>query len=212
MDRSVPCPIVNYTDGTPAVAERPLGRGHVILFSSTANTKWNNLPIHPAFVPFMQRLSGYVSRHESPDKLTLAPGAVFEHTVGSDLVGHEYSVIRPDSKGKPVIGGKVELVNREAMVRYRDTEIAGPYRVLINGSDLAAGAFAVQMDPQESDLRTVPDDALADFKKDQKVSTAEVASKPEGGVRKEYWGALIWLAAIIAVIEMMLAHKFSLAK
>ena len=160
----------------------------------------------------MQRLSGYVSRHESPDKLTLAPGAVFEHTVASDLVGHEYSVVRPDSKGKPVIGGKVELVNREAMVRYRDTELAGPYRVLINGSDLAAGAFAVQMDPLESNLQTVPDDALADFKKGGTEAASTAATTPPGGVRKEFWATLIWLAAIIAVVEMMLAHKFSLAK
>lgn len=207
-------PIVNYQDGTPAVVERPLGRGHVILFSSTADTRWNYFPIHPDFLPFMDRLVGFVSRHESPEKLAVPPGSAFEHVVNADMVGREYSVIRPDSKGKPVIGGKVELVNREAMVRYRDTDMAGAYRVVMKGSDLPIAAFAVQMDPHESDLRAISDDALAFLGKGQGnvVSTQTLDTKPTGGVRREFWGLLVMVAAIIAVVEMMLAHKFSLAK
>ena len=206
-------PVVNYQDGTPAVAERALGRGHVFLFSSSAETKWNNFPIHPDFFPFMQRLVGYVSHNENPEKLAVPPGSVFEHAVNADLIGHEFSVIRPDSKGKPVIGGKVELVNRAATVRYRDTEKAGGYRVVINGSELPVSAFAVQMDPQESDLRAVPEDSLAAFKNQkQSLATPELTTKPAGGVRKEYWATLVMIAAIIAVVEMLLAHKFSLAK
>ena len=110
------------------------------------------------------------------------------------------TVIRPDSKGKPVIGGKVELVNRDATVRYRDTGMAGAYRVLIQGSDLPVAAFAVQMDPQESDLRTISDAELADFQKGgQKESTPQLSTSPPGGVRRELWAMLVLLAAIIAV-------------
>lgn len=213
-DKAQPAlPVVNYQDGTPAAAERAVGNGHVILFSSTADTRWNYFPLHPDFLPFMDRLIDYVSKHESPEKLALPPGSPFEHVVSPDLVGREYSVIRPDSKGKPVIGGKVELVNREAKVRYLDTEVAGAYRVLINGTDLPVAAFTVQMDPKESDLRTEPDDALAFLNKNQNVaSTPQLSTAPLGGVRREFWGLLVMIAAIIAVVEMMLAHKFSLAK
>ncbi len=131
------------------------------------------------------------------------------------MVGREYSVIRPDSKGKPVVGGKIELVNREATVRYRDTGVAGAYRVLVNGSDLPIAAFAVQMDPAESNLKTEPEDALAFISKSQNqnvASTATSAPQPAGGIRREFWGLLVMLAAIVAVVEMLLAHKFSLAK
>jgi len=211
---NAPLPVVNYQDGTPAVMERTIGTGHVILFSSTADTRWNYFPIHPDFLPFMDRMVGFVSKHESPEKLALTPGAVFDHIVSPDLVGHEYSVIRPDSKRKPAIGGKVELVGHEAMIRYRDTGIGGPFRVVMQGSDLPVAAFAVQMDPKESNLKTIDDGSLAVFKgANQNVaSTPQVSTAPAGVVRREFWGLLVMIAAIIAVVEMLLAHKFSLAK
>jgi len=207
-------PVVNYQDGTPAVAEGKFGNGHVIVFSSAASTNWNNFPLHPDFVPFMSRLIAFVSRHESPEQLAYSPGAGFDHRVNADMVGREFSVIRPDSKGKPVLGGKVEFVNREAKVRYSDTGVAGAYRILVNGSDIPVAAFSVQMDPAESNLKTEPEDALAFLSKGNQnvASTASVAPQPAGGIRREFWGLLVLLAAIIAVVEMLLAHKFSLAK
>ena len=67
--------VVAYTDGTPAVAERLYGKGHVVLFSSTATTEWTNLPIHPDFVPLLQRLTGYLAgQNEGADALRVSPG------------------------------------------------------------------------------------------------------------------------------------------
>ena len=42
----------------PAAVEHTWGSGRVILFASTPTTAWNDLPIHPAFVPLMQRVLG----------------------------------------------------------------------------------------------------------------------------------------------------------
>lgn len=208
--------VVKYNDGTPAVVEAQRGRGHVVLFSTTANTTWNNFPIHPAFVPFLQRLTGYVSRRESAATLQLLPGAVYQHPVASDLIGRDFSVIRPDSKGKPTLAGKVELFNRQAIIRYRDTELAGAYRVVMNGQDRPLGAFAVQMDPEESNLKTVSQDDLASI---NKGDTNAVATAPAAGTdtkatgtRRELWGIAMWAVAIFAVAEMLLAHKFSISR
>jgi hypothetical protein len=210
-ENETPHAIVKYSDGSPAIVERTFGKGHVVLFSSTATTQWNNLPIHPDFVPLLRRLIGYVTHRDDGDALMLTPGAVFQQAVSSDLVGREFSVVRPDGKGKPQPAGSVELVNRQPVVRYRDTEKAGAYRLFVSGAEQPIAAFAVQMDPQESDLRVVAAERLAGLSAEKKT-TAEAAAKPVGGVRREFWAALIAAAACIAVIEMMLAHKFSLAK
>jgi hypothetical protein len=42
-----------FTDGTPAVVERTEGQGRLLLFASDLDRRWNDFPLHPAFVPFM---------------------------------------------------------------------------------------------------------------------------------------------------------------
>jgi hypothetical protein len=42
-----------FTDGTPALVEREVGRGRVLLFASDVDRQWNDFPLHPAFVPFV---------------------------------------------------------------------------------------------------------------------------------------------------------------
>jgi len=215
-DAPKPLTVVRYSDSSPAIVEWTLGKGRVVLFSSSATTQWNNLPIHPNFVPLIKRLLGYATRRDQQGSLTLQPGAVFQQTVNAELVGREFSVVRPDSKGKPRLSGKVELVNRDAVVRYRDTETTGPYRVFISGADRPVAAFAVQMDPQESNLAVMPAERLAALDNDKSkpaVAGAETReSKPSVGIRREFWGALLWVAALGALLEMLLAHKFSIAR
>ena len=44
--------IARFSNGTPALLERPAGQGRVVLFASDIDRRWNDFPLHPAFVPF----------------------------------------------------------------------------------------------------------------------------------------------------------------
>jgi hypothetical protein len=44
--------VARFSNGTPALLERALGRGRVVLFGSDLDRRWNDFPLHPAFVPF----------------------------------------------------------------------------------------------------------------------------------------------------------------
>jgi hypothetical protein len=50
-----------FTDGTPALLERREGQGRVVLFASDVDRRWNDFPLHPAFVPFAVEAVRYVS-------------------------------------------------------------------------------------------------------------------------------------------------------
>jgi hypothetical protein len=50
-----------FTDGTPALLERAEGKGRVVLFASDLGRRWNDFPLHPAFVPFAVEAVRYVS-------------------------------------------------------------------------------------------------------------------------------------------------------
>ena len=41
-----------FTDGSPALLERRAGDGRIVLFASDFDRRWNDFPLHPAFVPF----------------------------------------------------------------------------------------------------------------------------------------------------------------
>ncbi len=45
------------TDGTPLVTQAPLGAGRVVLFHTTANADWSNLPLSGLFVDMLRRLT-----------------------------------------------------------------------------------------------------------------------------------------------------------
>jgi aerotolerance regulator-like protein/VWA domain-containing protein len=44
--------VARFSDGMPALLERREGNGRVVLFASDMDRRWNDFPLHPAFVPF----------------------------------------------------------------------------------------------------------------------------------------------------------------
>lgn len=212
---SAPRVIVEYADGTPAAVEGTYGRGRVVLFSSPATTGWGNLPIHPNFVPLLQRLLGFLASDPDSGALNLGPGGIFQTRVPEDLASRELTVMTPSSSGKPRPAGRVELVNQEAVVRFRDTSKIGAYRFFVAGAEDPVAAFAVQMDPKESDLRMLPQESLAALGRGAATATdgpgAEAAAAP-APVRREFWIFFICGAFAVALLEMALAHRFSFSK
>ena len=57
------------TDGTPLVTQASLGAGRIVLFHTTANADWSNLPLSGLFVDMLRRLTsvsaGVVARAEA---------------------------------------------------------------------------------------------------------------------------------------------------
>jgi len=50
-----------FSNGTPALLERQEGKGRIVLFASDVDRRWNDFPVHPAFVPFAAETVRYVS-------------------------------------------------------------------------------------------------------------------------------------------------------
>jgi hypothetical protein len=44
--------VARFSDGAPALLERALGTGRVVLFASDLDRRWNDFPLNPSFVPF----------------------------------------------------------------------------------------------------------------------------------------------------------------
>ncbi len=55
-----------FSDGSAAVLERAVGAGKVVVFASDLDRRWNDFPLHPAFVPFAVETVRYVASRPTP--------------------------------------------------------------------------------------------------------------------------------------------------
>lgn len=60
--------VARFSNGTPALLERASGRGRVVLFASDVDRRWNDFPLHPAFVPFVLESLRYVAGARRPPR------------------------------------------------------------------------------------------------------------------------------------------------
>lgn len=63
-----------FSDGSPAVLDRSEGAGNVVLLASDVDRRWNDFPLHPAFVPFAVETVRYLAARRDPAQELLVSG------------------------------------------------------------------------------------------------------------------------------------------
>ncbi|MBK7597264.1 MAG: BatA domain-containing protein [Acidobacteria bacterium] len=56
--------LARYEDANPALIESTLGSGRVLLFTSTFDSSWNDLPLTPIYLPFVRQMARYLGERE----------------------------------------------------------------------------------------------------------------------------------------------------
>lgn len=65
--------LARFSDGTPALLEYQPGSGRVLYFTSDLNRQWNDFPLHPTFVPFVQAVMRHLAAwREAPGEYLVA--------------------------------------------------------------------------------------------------------------------------------------------
>ena len=143
--------LARYATGAPALIEDRLGRGRVLLFTSSIDRDWNDLPIHPAFLPLVQQIAHYLARVPATGgTATLVAGESRRFEVSSDVAR-----VWVTSPG----GQRVALeVSASSEVTFTGTDELGAYRVATAPADgdpieRPELAFAVNAAPRASDVR-----------------------------------------------------------
>jgi hypothetical protein len=209
--------VLRFTDNTPAVIERVLGEGRVILFASTCDTAWNDLAVKPGiFVPLMYRCLGAIVQHKD-EQLTLRAGSKLTLHPPAEMIGRDAvittPIVNPPARARQ--SRRVELVDRDPVLSFEDTDVAGAYELAL--PDQPPIKFAVQGDPAESDLRSIDSDqqkvlASAADVIEQSGATELAMSIEHRRVGKELWIPLTVAVLALAVSETLLAFWFSKPK
>src|SRR5690606_8724018 len=53
--------LARFGDGGAALTEEPVGRGRVLVWSTTMDSRWNDLVLQPVFLPFVHQLVKYAA-------------------------------------------------------------------------------------------------------------------------------------------------------
>ena len=60
--------LLHYESGVPALVERKVGSGRVLVWTSSLDWDWSNFPLQAIFMPYMQRLVSYLGVRRGPQR------------------------------------------------------------------------------------------------------------------------------------------------
>ncbi len=58
--------LARFEDGTPALVERRVGAGRVMMWGCTLDLSWSDLPVKPVFLPLVHRVVRYLAAYSAP--------------------------------------------------------------------------------------------------------------------------------------------------
>lgn len=212
--------LATLQDGSPLLLEREFGKGRVLLFTSSLDRNWNQLPLKSIFLPFCQEMVKYAARFQpSPqayrvgDRVALqslnpqwAKALATLSTSGRSFA-HTWTVVAPSGREIPLDDPVRE--NRSSLTLTEP----GFYRFRVQETE---HLLAANLDPRESDLRAPdPERLLAQL---PRVSHREGAAPRQTTSldrrhalenRQHLWWYLVLTACLVLLVESLLANRYS---
>lgn len=222
--------LARFDDGAPALVEGRRGKGRVLVWATGMDRLWNDLPLHPVYLPFVHRIAQYLGgRGELPawhragatvNVAQLAEAANLPATAGAPLIS-------PDAVAMDPHGGSVPL-DPDAPLLTLSTHGIWEVRPPGERADHAF-ALAANVDLAESDLRPLdleefagavggtPGAAEAADAAAEAATTdaaeagrgAESVGGEEFEARQSFWRYLAATAFVLLALEAVLGNRLS---
>jgi hypothetical protein len=193
--------LARYDDGAVALAERAVGRGRVLVWTSSLDTAWNDLALQPVFLPFLHQLVKYAGRHVTA-RPSYTVGDVLDLSAEAELEGKPAAVTRPGGETERLAAGAPTL------------ELAEPgfYEVRRTDGGSWSRLVAVNLDPAESDLVAIDPEELATAVRPADGVRAAAHGEPaptreEHEDRQAFWRYLLFTALGLLAAETLLSNR-----
>lgn len=178
--------LLRFEGGVPALVERRVGKGRVLVWTSTVDDGWSNLPFQAVFMPMVQRLAVMLGGDTTGELLRVDARVGERVEVSIDGSPNDTEVRGPDGElvtSHPE-GGRVVFTPREL----------GAYQVSLRDGPALAWV-AVNIDPLESDVRRT-----------HSVAETEADIEPELFTQHtDLGGAALWLSLMMLVASAVVS-------
>jgi hypothetical protein len=183
---------------SPILLEHSLGRGHVVMFTTSADATWNNMAMTPVFP--MQVVTYLVGREfEQPrivgDSLSLS---YTEQPNASDAVF--------DTPSKNTIDVPVRAYRSQYVAMLENAQEAGFYvaRVSVQAPGMP---IAVNVDTRESDVACLPEKDLRTVLDDTGIAIATTETELLSAIEAERTGQSSWRFFILLGLTFLIAES-----
>ena len=189
--------LMQFDNAMPALVEREFGEGRVLLFASSLDLEWNNLPLQGLFLPFVHETLRHLVQGEAERR--------------SYQVGERFSV---DVNASGAVAG-VRGPGGETLALAGDNFIVeaarpGLIRAEVDGLERN---FAVNVAAGESNLERVAVATLTDsiinpetdIVRSREVQMAELVEELERPQRIWWW--ILLFAMVLLLAELVLANR-----
>ncbi len=203
--------LARFDDGAVALAATTAGAGRVMVWASTFDNFWADLPVRPVYLPFVHQLARYASGYAEPSPWFTA-GQVLDVYAGrartdadtaaaTPAARAQATALSPGGARQPVPETGLLVLAEQGFYQLRDAGSRGDFTVAVNldfgESDLSS------MDPAELTAAVAPrgDDAR----------TAVVSHvRPEDRERRQsLWWYLLIAAFLLLATETALSNRLS---
>ncbi|HXJ23659.1 MAG TPA: BatA domain-containing protein [Polyangia bacterium] len=198
--------LLRYESGAPALVETQVGRGRVLLLTTSIDREWTDLPIRAGFLPLVQEAARYLAGAPSGDA-TAAVAVGDKREIALEPDERRIEVVRPAGDSRWLLPAARGDAHTRRTVVFTETDEPGFYRVRAaraDGSiaDRADASFVVDVDPGESDPARLPEDRRPD----------RAGGRPGAGAapqrRLELWHWLGAAAIALVLLESILTLRF----
>ena len=138
----------------PILLEHALGRGQVFMFTTTAETTWNNMALTPVFPLVMQQMMTYLTGREFERPRTVGDSLALTYTDQPDASDAVFETPSGKSITVPVREAGGQFV---ALLENAPEDGYYTARVSVQAPGLP---IAVNVDPRESDVACLPEPEL----------------------------------------------------
>lgn len=187
--------------GAPVLLEHALGRGHVFLFTTTADRSWNNMGLTPVFPLLMQQIVTYLAGREFERPHLVGDSLALTYVEEPDASDAVFDTPAGETVTVPVIdhqGQYVALLDR--------ADEAGFYlaRVSVQAPGMP---IAVNVDPRESDVACLGDAELRSTIAGLGFDVASTAAKLAAAIDASRTGRSAWRAFMIAGLGLLVVES-----
>jgi aerotolerance regulator-like protein/VWA domain-containing protein len=208
-----------FDDGSPAIVERAVGAGKLVVWASSLDKNWTNLPLQPVFLPFVHQLGKHVGRYADP-RASYAAGEVLDLSRHGELTAPFVSGRATDTTTELVLQApsgarqRVTATGPNHLITLREQ---GFYE--LRGRDTPVGGgrpIAVNVDASEADLSHLdPRDLVLAVTtptgEHQLSSDVNTATPQEQERRQHVWWYLLLLALFLMGLETTFSNRLSRA-
>ncbi len=206
-----PVVLASFDDGSPALVERTIGKGKVLVWASTLDSYWSDLPVHAVYLPFVHQLAKHTSGYAEA-----APWFTVGQSV--DVMGgfgrQGEAVPTAELVAVSPSGGRVVLPAGTG-ARVLNLAEHGFYELRRPGQTVPLRVVASNLDPAESDLARIDPAELAAAVQTTGTAGVNAAGAPirlapeERERPQSLWWYLLVAAFVLLAAETVVGNQLS---